>query len=48
MAATQPRQLPVSRPGRQRLREIARRVRQDAQRQPEQYLKDSEVPHGGE
>ncbi|MDG1479329.1 MAG: hypothetical protein P8R54_07040 [Myxococcota bacterium] len=48
MAVPQPRQQPTSSPERQRLREIARRVRQDAQRQPEQYLKDSEVPHGGE
>lgn len=48
MALPQPRQKPATSPARQRLREVARRVRQDAQRQPEQYLKDSEVPHGGE
>ncbi|MFT5683275.1 MAG: hypothetical protein ACI8RZ_004206 [Myxococcota bacterium] len=48
MAIPQTRQQPTTTPARQRLQEIARQVRQDAQRKPEQYLKDSEVPHGGE
>ncbi len=48
MAHPQTRQQPAQTPARQRLQEVARQVRQDATRQPEQYLKDSEVPHGGE
>ena len=48
MASPQPRPQPAPSPRRQRLTEIARQVREDARKQPERYLKDSEVSHGGE
>ena len=46
----QPHNRPQTKPApkRGRLQEVARLVRRDAQHQPERYLKESEVPHGGE
>ena len=48
MTNPQTRHQPAPSPRRSKLAEIARQVREDARSKPERYLKDSEVPHGGE
>ena len=48
MSHPQARPQPLPAPKRERIQEIARRVRRDATTSPERYLKDTEVAHGGE